>query len=106
MKSVMNEQQQEELENLIDIFDNMYFDGEKVQCFQLIKELSEGECDMGHITMEEKAKMQIQLIEAFEWLESLHARVEFKDEYLSYFCSNHENENIVLSKNNSFYWYL
>ena len=32
--------------------------------------------------------MYIQLIEAFEWLESLNVRIEFKKMFLSYLDSN------------------
>ena len=38
MKIIMDEQQYQELEDLIGIFDGMFFDDEEVQCFKFIKD--------------------------------------------------------------------
>lgn len=84
----MDEQQYQELEDLIDIFKGMFFDKEEVQCFSFMKEIVDRKYDTNNIPKEKKEKMQIQLIEAFEWVESLNGRIEYKDIFLSYFGSD------------------
>ena len=66
----------------------MSFDKEEVQCFSFIKDIVDREYDTNDILKEKKEKMYIQLIEAFEWLESLNVRIEFKKMFLSYLDSN------------------
>ena len=95
MKIVMNAQQYEELECLAGIFDEMYFDGEgfdneKVQCFQLVKEIVDSEKDTKNIPQKTKERMQKQMIAAFECFENVctkNVKIEivYKDEFLSYF---------------------
>ena len=84
----MDEQQYQELDDLIDIFKDMFFDKEEVQCFSFIKEIVDSRYDTDYIPKEKKEKMQIQLIEAFEWIESLNGNVEYKNVFLSCFESN------------------
>ena len=85
MKIVMDEQQYQELETLIGIFDGMFFDEEEVQCFCFIKEIVDNEYDTNSIQKERKKQMKKQMIEAFEWLECLNVNIIFKDEFLSCF---------------------
>lgn len=85
MKIVMDEQQYQELDDLIDIFKDMFFDKEEVQCFSFIKEIVDSKYDTNNIPKEKKEKMQIQLMEAFEWVESLNGKIEYKNMFLSYF---------------------
>ena len=87
MKLVMDEQQYQELEDLIEIFKGMFFDKEEVQCFSFIKDIVDREYDTNDISKEKKEKIYIQLIEAFEWVESLNGKIEYKNMFLSYFCS-------------------
>lgn len=87
MKLVMDEQQYQELEDLIEIFKGMFFDKEEVQCFSFIKDIVDREYDTNDIPKEKKEKIYIQLIEAFEWVESLNGKIEYKNMFLSYFCS-------------------
>ena len=49
MKIVMDEQQYQELEDLIGIFDRMFFDDEEVQCFKFIKDIVDREFDTDYI---------------------------------------------------------
>ena len=83
----MDEQQYQELEYLIEIFKGMFFDNEEVQCFSFIKDIVDREYDTNDIPEEKKEKIYIQLIEAFEWVESLNGKIEYKNMFLSYFCS-------------------
>ena len=85
MKLVMDEQQYQELEDLIEIFKGMFFDKEEVQCFSFIKDIVDREYDTNDIPKEKKEKIYIQLIEAFEWVESLNGKIEYKNMFLSYF---------------------
>lgn len=87
MKIVMDGQQYQELEDLIDIFEGMFFDGQEVQCFTFIKEIADRKYDTNNIPKEKKEKMQKQLMEAFDWVESLNGRIEYKNIFLSYFAS-------------------
>ncbi|MCI8973844.1 MAG: hypothetical protein HFH79_09685 [Lachnospiraceae bacterium] len=87
MKLVVDEQQYQELEELIEIFKGMFFDKEEVQCFSFIKDIVDREYDTNDISKEKKEKIYIQLIEAFEWVESLNGKIEYKNMFLSYFCS-------------------
>ena len=91
----MDEQQYEELEDLVQIFESgcLSSDGEnyeEVQCFDLIKEIVDNGDDTKNIPKKVKEKMQRQMIDAFEWIESLNAKAEYKDKFLSYFYSDNE----------------
>ncbi len=85
MKIVMDEQQYQELEDLIDIFDGMFFDDVEVQCFKFIKEIVNSEFDTDYIKKEKKELLEKQLHESFEWLESLNVNIKNKDKLLSCF---------------------
>lgn len=85
MKIVMDEQQYQELEDLIGIFDGMFFDDEEVQCFKFIKDIVDREFDTDHINKERKELVGKQLHESFEWLESLNINIKNKDKFLSCF---------------------
>lgn len=85
MKIVMDDQQYQELETLIGIFDEMFFDEEEVRCFCFIKEIVDNEYDINNIQKERKEQMQKQMIEAFEWLECLNVNIKFKNIFLSCF---------------------
>ena len=85
MKIVMDEQQYQELEDLIDIFDGMFFDDVEVQCFKFIKEIVNIEFDTDYIKKEKKELLEKQLHESFEWLESLNVNIKNKDKLLSCF---------------------
>lgn len=52
MKIVMDEQQYQELENLIGIFDGMFLDEEEVQCFYFLKEIVDKEYDINNMETE------------------------------------------------------
>ncbi len=80
MKIVMDEQQYQELEDLIGIFDGMFFDDEEVQCFKFIKDIVDREFDTDHINKERKELVGKQLHESFEWLESLNINIKNKPE--------------------------
>ena len=82
MKIVMDEQQYQELEDLIGIFDGMFFDDEEVQCFKFIKDIVDREFDTDYINKERKELMGKQLNESFEWLESLNVNIKNKDKFL------------------------
>jgi hypothetical protein len=84
----MEEQQFEELENLAVIFEGCFSDGEKVQCFDFLKEIAENKYDMEKIPQDMKEKMRMQMIDAFEWLECLNVKIKYKDEFLAYFASD------------------
>ena len=73
------------------LFRSMSFDKEEVQCFSFIKDIVDREYDTNDILREKKEKMYIQLIEAFEWLESLNVRIEYKNMFLSYLDPNSNN---------------
>ena len=97
MKIVMNERQYEELRDLVEIFEEAYFeeegfDSEKVQCFDLLKEIVDSGSDTKNIPQKTKEKMQKQLIKAFEFFESIGGNVRivvvYKDEFLSYFSAD------------------
>lgn len=85
MKIVMDQQQYQELETLIDIFDGMFFDGEDVQCFRFLKNLVDNQLDVADVKKEEKERMKKQLKEALDWLASLNVRIKCKDEFISCF---------------------
>ena len=85
MKIVMDEQQYQELEDLIGIFDGMFFDDEEVQCFKFIKDIVDREFDTDYINKERKELMGKQLNESFEWLKSLNVNIKNKDKFLSCF---------------------
>ena len=91
MRIIMDKQQYQELEDLIEIFKGMSFDKEEVQCFSFIKDIVDREYDTNDILRKKKEKMYIQLIEAFEWLESLNVRIEYKNMFLSYLDPNSNN---------------
>ena len=91
MRIIMDKQQYQELEDLIEIFKGMSFDKEEVQCFAFIKDIVDREYDTNDILKEKKEKMYIQLIETFEWLESLNVRIEYKNMFLSYLDPNSNN---------------
>ena len=76
MKIVMDEQQYQELEDLIGIFDGMFFDDEEVQCFKFIKDIVDSEFDTDYIKKERKELVGKQLNESFEWLESLNVNIK------------------------------
>ena len=81
----MDDQQYEELEDLVYIFKTVRFlEEEKVQ---FIKEIIDSEYDTKNISKKVKEKMRIQMIEAFEWIESLHIKPKYKDKFLSYFSN-------------------
>ena len=81
----MDEQQYKELQDLIDIFKGMVFDEEEVQCFSFIKDIVDEKYDINNIPREKKEEMHIQLLEAFEWVESLNGEIKYKNIFLSYF---------------------
>ena len=54
---------------LLVIFEGCFSDGEKVQCFDFLKEIAENKYDMEKIPQDMKEKMRMQMIDAFEWLE-------------------------------------
>ena len=85
MKIVMDEQQYQELEDLIGIFDGMIFDDEEVQCFKFIKDIVDREFDTDYIKKEKKELLEKKLHESFEWLESLNVNIKNKDKLLSCF---------------------
>lgn len=85
MKIVMDEQQYQELKHQIGIFDGMFFDEEEVQCFYFLKEIVDNEYDINNMETERKKQMRRQLMEAFEWLESLNVKIKFKEKFLIYF---------------------
>lgn len=87
MKIVMDEQQYQELEDLIGIFDGMFFDDKEVQCFKLIKDIVDRKFDTDYINKERKELVRRQLSESFEWLESLNINIKNKDKFLSYFSN-------------------
>ncbi len=85
---ITDDQQYEELEDLVYIFKTVRFlEEEKVQCFNFIKEIIDSEYDTKNISKKVKEKMRIQMIEAFEWIESLHIKPKYKDKFLSYFSN-------------------
>lgn len=63
----------------------MFFDEEEVQCFYFLKEIVDNEYDINNMETERKKQMRRQLMEAFEWLESLNVKIKFKDKFLTYF---------------------
>lgn len=81
----MDDQQYQELETLMGIFDGMFFDEEEVQCFCFIKEIVDNEYDIKIIQTEKREKMKKQMEEAFEWLECLNVNIKFKNKFLSCF---------------------
>ena len=85
MKIVMDEQQYQELEDLIGIFDGMFFDDEEVQCFKFIKDIVDSEFDTDYIKKERKELVGKQLNESFDWLEILNVNIKNKDKFLSCF---------------------
>lgn len=91
----MDKKQYQELKYLVEIFDESYFNGEdfdneKVECFELIKKIVDNGCDTKNIPQNDKDKMQKQLIEAFDFIESINGMIEYKDKFLSYFCAADE----------------
>ncbi|MFG6367570.1 MAG: hypothetical protein K1W16_03940 [Lachnospiraceae bacterium] len=91
MKIIIDKQQYEELEELAYIFEIVRFsEEEKVQCFDFMKEIVDSGYDIKNIPKEVKEKMRIQMIDAFEWIESLPFKVKYKDEFLSYFNPDSE----------------
>lgn len=85
MKIVMDEQQYQELEDLLGIFDGMLLDDEEVQCFEFIKEIVDSGFDTDYIEKEKKEFVVKQLNESFGWLESLNVNIKNKNKFLSYF---------------------
>lgn len=79
MKIVLNEQQYQELEILIDIFDGMLFDGKEVVCFVSLKELIDQGSDIESLEEEKRMLIKEQLLESFEWLTSLNVDIKIKD---------------------------
>lgn len=85
MKVVMDKQQCQALACLIDIFDNMFFDDEEVQCFRFIKEIKDNGIDINSIDKDIREQMKGQLIEAFQWLDELNVNIEYKDDFFAFF---------------------
>lgn len=96
MKIVMHQPQYEELNDLVDIFEGCFFDGEAVQCFDFIKELVDKGHDTEDIPEEVREKMRVQMTEAFEWIEGLikgaSVKIEYKEKFLSCLCTGHESK--------------
>lgn len=85
MKIVMNEIQYKELEDLVEIFDGMFFEEDEMQCFDFIKRIVDNAVDTENINKETKKKIKKQLNEAFEWLGGLNVNIKYKDKLISYF---------------------
>ncbi|MDE7268699.1 MAG: hypothetical protein K2N89_14670 [Lachnospiraceae bacterium] len=114
MKIVMDKKQYEELEDLVEFFEGAFLTGdglinEEVNCFEFIKKIVDSGDDTDNIPKEEQEKMQKQMIEVFDWIENIikgiHVKIEYKDQFLSYFCSDtgqasvadREDESISIS---------
>lgn len=93
MRIIIDEQQYQELEDLVDIFDGMFFDNEEVQCFRLIKEIVDNKFDTNNIERERKKIMEKQLRESIEWLKCLNVNIKNEDKFLSCFCIEGENSS-------------
>ena len=85
MKIIMDEEQYEELEALVDMFDGMFSNNEEVECFNFMKKIVDQGIDTDLIEKERKERMKKQLIESFEFLDALNGYTEYKDKYFSFF---------------------
>lgn len=85
MKIIMNREMEEELDDLIDIFDGCFVDDEEVICFKVIKKISDEGIALESISKESKAVMYKQLRESFDWLKELNVKSNYYEIFLSYF---------------------
>lgn len=79
----MRDEVYRELADLVDVFSDCYADGELVWCFEFIKQIVDDGAPQDCISEETKKAARKQLIESFEWLQSLHVKTRFQEELLS-----------------------
>lgn len=70
MKIELNAEEYQELQNLIEIFESMFFDGKEVFAFAKIKEFVDQGTDINEVDKAVKEEIKWQLEEGFDWVES------------------------------------
>ena len=85
MKIILNEEMEEELADLIDIFDGCFVNNEEVKCFKLIKKMSDEGISLESISKESREAIYKQLRGAFDWLKELNVKSNYYEDFLSYF---------------------
>lgn len=73
----------ESVESLVEIFDNCDADGERVICFELIKEILDGKKNKEDISESKKKLAQKQLLNSMNWLDSLGVETKFQEEFMN-----------------------
>ncbi|MDE6517214.1 MAG: hypothetical protein K2L18_05120 [Acetatifactor sp.] len=79
----MREEVYQELTDLVNVFRDCYADGEPVWCFEFIKQIVDGGATRDCISEVTKRAARKQLIESYEWLQSLNVKTRFQEELLS-----------------------
>lgn len=72
MKIELNKEEYEELKDLIEIFDSVFFDGKEVFAFEKIKEFVDKGTDINEVEEAVRKEIKWQLEEGFDWIESFH----------------------------------
>lgn len=70
MKIELNAEEYQELQVLIETFEDMYFDGKEVSAFTKIKEFADQGIDINNVEEDIKKEIKWQLEEGFDWIES------------------------------------
>ncbi len=95
MKIELNNDEYKELENLIEIFEDMYIDGELIDCFSIIQDLVKNKKDIKEMVDIKRIKKQ--LIESLCWLEGFNVSIKYKDKYLSFFDVDEKDDFLQLN---------
>lgn len=95
MKMELNNDEYKELEDLIEIFEDMYIDGELIDCFSVIQDLVKNKKDIKDLVDIKRIKKQ--LIESLYWLEEFNVSVKYKDRYLSFFDVDEKDDFLQLN---------
>lgn len=80
-----NEDMYKELLDYIDIFDGCYVENIEVQCFQLIKGFIDNNIDLDYVSLEKINLIKKQLEESFKWLDEINIKINYRDDFMSYF---------------------
>ncbi len=95
MKIELNNDEYKELEDLIKIFEDMYIDGELIDCFSIIQDLVKNKKDIKE--MVDIKRIKNQLIESLCWLEGFNVSIKYKDKYLSFFDVDEKDDFLQLN---------
>ena len=79
----VREEVYQELTDLVNVFCDCYADGEPVWCFEFVKQIVDGGATQDCISEETKRAARKQVIESYEWLQSLNVKTRFQKEILS-----------------------